>query len=254
MYSHKQLVNKHILNKGFTLVELSIVIVIIGLIVAGVVGGQTLVKQAKLRSVVTDIDKYKLATNAFKLEYDSLPGDIDNAESYFGAANTNNGDDGGHVDGATPEAFLYWQHMTLAQIISGNFTGAGNGGANNATPDINVPRSFDNENCFGIRDVGPSADGRIGNVSDRKPTKQSPMFIIGTERATTDCSNSGFAAKDVLNIDTKIDDGLSSTGAIMASEGADATNTLTSCDAHATGQYNLTLNDKQCVLLSIGVY
>ena len=59
--------NKLKASSGFTLIELSIVIVIIGLIVAGVVGGQVLVKQAKLKGVVSDVEKYRTALNAFKL-------------------------------------------------------------------------------------------------------------------------------------------------------------------------------------------
>lgn len=75
-------------QQGFTLVELSIVIVIIGLIVAGIVGGQTLVKQAQLRSVYADANKYKVAINAFKLEYNQLPGDMDNAHDYWPGCNS----------------------------------------------------------------------------------------------------------------------------------------------------------------------
>ena len=242
------------INKGFTLIELSIVIVIIGLIVAGIVGGQTLVKQAKLRAVMADINNYKVATNAFKLEYGALPGDISNAQSYFGATNTDNGDGDQHVDHNTQEMFLYWQHMALAGLITGTFSGSGNIGATHATPDVNVPRTFNNENCFGTRDIGPASDARIGHTSDRKPAKQVPIFIIGAERASADCSNKGFTAKDVLSIDTKIDDGLSNTGLIMAVEGADSTNNLTSCDNGATGQYVLTPEVKECVLIATKAY
>ena len=59
--------NKLRTEQGFTLIELSIVIVIIGLIVAGVVGGQALVNQSKVRSIITDYRQYQVALNAFKL-------------------------------------------------------------------------------------------------------------------------------------------------------------------------------------------
>jgi prepilin-type N-terminal cleavage/methylation domain-containing protein len=70
---------------GFTLVELSIVIVIIGLIVAGVVGGQRLIKNAKVLSQVSDLKKYDVAFNAFVLQYDNVPGDLRAASSYWAA-------------------------------------------------------------------------------------------------------------------------------------------------------------------------
>ena len=78
-------------QKGFTLIELSIVIVIIGLIVAGVIGGQSLIQQSKLRSIITDVNKYKTAYNTFYLQFSSLPGDMSNASSYWPV--TPNGND-----------------------------------------------------------------------------------------------------------------------------------------------------------------
>lgn len=69
-------------ESGFTLVELSIVIVIIGLVLAGIVGGQTLVRQAQLKSIASDINSFNIAINTFKLEYKSVPSDMNNAESY----------------------------------------------------------------------------------------------------------------------------------------------------------------------------
>jgi prepilin-type N-terminal cleavage/methylation domain-containing protein len=68
---------------GFTLVELSIVIVIIGLIVAGVTAGQSLVAAAKIQSQITELKKYEVAYNIFKLEYNAVPGDMSNAISYW---------------------------------------------------------------------------------------------------------------------------------------------------------------------------
>jgi prepilin-type N-terminal cleavage/methylation domain-containing protein len=63
-------------EKGFTLIKLSIVIVIIGLIVAGVVGGQAWVQQANIRGLISDINKYTIALYTFKLEYNAISGDM----------------------------------------------------------------------------------------------------------------------------------------------------------------------------------
>ena len=86
-------------KNGFTLIELSIVIVIIGLIVAGVVGGQALVRQSKLRSIITDHQKIQTSMNAFKLEYNYLPGDIPNASDYWSGEVDGDGD--GYADYGT---------------------------------------------------------------------------------------------------------------------------------------------------------
>jgi prepilin-type N-terminal cleavage/methylation domain-containing protein len=68
---------QHNSHSGFTLIELSIVIVIIGLIVAGVVAGQSLVKQSKLYSIITDVSRYKVSVNTFRLTYNAIPGGYD---------------------------------------------------------------------------------------------------------------------------------------------------------------------------------
>lgn len=60
---------------GFTLVELSLVLVIIGLIVGGVLVGRDLISSANIRAGISQIEKYNTAVNTFKLKYDCLPGD-----------------------------------------------------------------------------------------------------------------------------------------------------------------------------------
>ncbi len=62
--------------KGFTLIELSIVLVIIGLIVGGVLVGQDLIRAAGVRSTISQIEKYQTAVNTFRGKYGYLPGDI----------------------------------------------------------------------------------------------------------------------------------------------------------------------------------
>jgi prepilin-type N-terminal cleavage/methylation domain-containing protein len=61
---------------GFTLIELSIVLVIIGLVVGGVLVGNDLIKAAEIRAIISQKDKYLLAVNTFKLKYNALPGDM----------------------------------------------------------------------------------------------------------------------------------------------------------------------------------
>jgi len=67
-------------HSAFSLVELSIVLIIIGLLVAGVVGGSSLIKSAALRSVMSEARNYGIVTNSFFVSYDALPGDIVSAQ------------------------------------------------------------------------------------------------------------------------------------------------------------------------------
>ncbi|MGB1540395.1 MAG: prepilin-type N-terminal cleavage/methylation domain-containing protein, partial [Rickettsiales bacterium] len=64
---------------GFSLVELSIVLVILGLLTGGILGGQSLIRAAELRSVSKEYEKYQTAINIFKDKYFALPGDFNNA-------------------------------------------------------------------------------------------------------------------------------------------------------------------------------
>ncbi|PIR37598.1 MAG: hypothetical protein COV35_08870 [Alphaproteobacteria bacterium CG11_big_fil_rev_8_21_14_0_20_39_49] len=105
---------------GFTLIELSIVIVIIGLIVAGVVGGQVLIEQSKARKVITDVENIKTATRAFILEYNAIPGDMQNSAAYWSGVAGGNGD-GILTSGA--ESNRFWVHLSRAGIYPGTFSG-----------------------------------------------------------------------------------------------------------------------------------
>lgn len=62
-------------NAGFTLIELSVVLIIIGLIAGGLLSGQELIVQAEIRKTVSQVEKMDAAINAFRLKYDCLPGD-----------------------------------------------------------------------------------------------------------------------------------------------------------------------------------
>ncbi len=73
-------------NIGFTLIELSIVIVIIGLIIGGVLFGRDLIKAAEIRSQIQQIEQIETEINTFKLKYNCLPGDCATATDFFGTS------------------------------------------------------------------------------------------------------------------------------------------------------------------------
>ncbi len=65
-------------NKAFSLIELSIVLIIIGLLVAGITGGQSLIESARIRNYLTEMKQYQVAVNAFIINKGRLPGDLNN--------------------------------------------------------------------------------------------------------------------------------------------------------------------------------
>ena len=115
---------------GFTLVELSIVLVVIGLIIGGVLKGQEMIQSARLKSTMQQIQAIQAAHITFKDKYGSLPGDMLDANALLGSSvggswGTCDGSDA-NCDGDsviegrnTGESLLYWQHLAAGGMITG---------------------------------------------------------------------------------------------------------------------------------------
>jgi prepilin-type N-terminal cleavage/methylation domain-containing protein len=107
---------------GFTLVEISIVLVIIGLILGGVFKGQALIDSARVRSLSTEVSGIRTAWYSFQERYRSIPGDFSGAGTQIdSAALPGNGN--GRIDDSQERAGV-WQQLALAGFISGHFDGA----------------------------------------------------------------------------------------------------------------------------------
>lgn len=107
------------MKKGFSLIELSIVMIIIGLLIGAVTASRHIINLAEINSVVKDINKYRTAIYNFKLVYQQLPGDFNNASSYF--SGVSNGNNNGEIRwgsiGSDDESSDAWIHLQKANII-----------------------------------------------------------------------------------------------------------------------------------------
>lgn len=112
-------------EEGFTLVELAIVLVIIGLLLGGILKGQELIKNAKIKKIYSAQREIVAALYTYNDRYSKNPGDDNKAKARWSGATNGNGDGKINVfstacaTNATDESCQAWQHMRLAGILSG---------------------------------------------------------------------------------------------------------------------------------------
>lgn len=258
-------------NKGFTLVELAIVIVIIGLLVGGVLQGQELIKQAQWRSSVKEIEGYKGAMATFFAKYNCLPGDCINAFTFFGSecgTNVAMGSSGasrygcngnGNKELTYAEGQLMWKHLSLGKMIKGSFT------ESFALPvkvNVNVPPSSlgTNAGISGHYSQGdPSTDTGCDyqycpgvNNSVRGGITGRNIFVIGSViGANSYIRGALITPMEAYEFDVKFDDGKYNSGDISGAQSATVIdNTVLHCGNNANQTYLNTdpvaQNDMRC--------
>ncbi len=107
--------------RGFTLVEISIVLMIVGLMLAGVFKGQALIDSARVRSMASEVSGIRSAWYSFQERYRALPGDFRSAGTQIDSAAVS-GNGNGKIDGNAERAGV-WQQLSLAGFINGTFNG-----------------------------------------------------------------------------------------------------------------------------------
>lgn len=223
-------------NQGFTLVEMSIVIVIIGLLIGGILAGQEMIKASKLNRVTGDAQKYITAIVAFQSKYGSLPGDFEKAVDYWGAnsvcpngsgtgsaTNTCNGDGDGHigiVDGNNSlcsESWQAWRQLGLAGFLSGQFSGTFASGSTNwcsARAGENVPSSSLGEGGVFQFLSNPTVTAASSSYYFKDFTEN--VLLLGSSLGGTNAALfPTITASNARNIDTKMDDGKPGSGTVM---------------------------------------
>lgn len=209
-------------RSGFTLVELSIVLVVIGLLVGGIIGGQSLIRSAQLRAILTEKGKYVAAVSSFRDKYYALPGDMIDAYRFWSwqcGTDTNDPSDGCNGNGNNiiendqGEGLKAWEHLSRAGMIEGAYTGMGAGNCGNCVGPDNIPKSkfpegawnIGNFTCQGCGSGTPDVSGSGSGVN--------LMLTIGTPGHTFWVYElQGLSNDEAWSIDAKADDGRSLSG------------------------------------------
>jgi prepilin-type N-terminal cleavage/methylation domain-containing protein len=181
---------------GFTLIELAIVLVIIGLLLGGVLRGQELINSAKVKNMARDFQNVQVYIYGYQDKYKALPGDDHSASAHVNGTNAANGTQNGVIEGAWntatdgDESCVFWQHVRLAGLAPGSTV------VSCAAGNTYQPRNADG--------------GLIGVQSASTLTT-----ITGMTGAYAICSD-GILGKFALQLDTTLDDGDPSTGSVRA--------------------------------------
>lgn len=247
-------------QQGFTLIELSIVLVIIGLIVGGVLVGQDLIKGAEIRALISQIEKYDAAANTFRGKYNGIPGDILNQDNFFTAvtgesssvAGLGNGDgavqstdDGtsscGTFNCVSGEATMFWSQLSQAGLINESIT------STNPTAVTTVVSNS----------IVPAAKGGSGSISVNA-NGSANFYVIAAISGTAvggvpPTINDALEQIEAFQIDTKMDDGIPGVGRVLSTTSniAGTYNANTDC-ATGTGStstyYTASTQAAQCQL------
>lgn len=166
---------------GFTLVEVAIVMVIIGLLIGGVLKGQAMIQNAKVKRVVKQGDELRAAVMTFYDKYGVYPGDENLAPVPPGGAD-NEGNGNGQIAG-NAEIYELFNDLGLAGLISGTYDGA-----------TNLPYHAFGDNV---------SISWVGNPPGANTTPGHYLLF------------SNLPGEVCLEIDTKYDDGVNNTGSIL---------------------------------------
>lgn len=193
-------------QSGFTLVEIAIVLVIIGLLLGGVLKGQAMIENAKIRNVTNDLNAIQAAFYAYQDRYKVLPGDDKLVTRFIASGPAGNGDSviGGAYNSttATDESVVFWQHLRYAGFVKGAGTDTAN------------PIS--------------ALEGKIG-------VEAAPQSLTGHAVCTS------VPSKYAQGIDASLDDGVATTGDVRGGPSTatlnNSTGTATTYAAPVDGEY-----------------
>ena len=204
-------------RSAFTLIELSIVLIIIGLLVAGITGGASLIKSAELRAVMAEARDYKTAVSAFQTQYDALPGDSKVTSTTVTTA--------GNGDGTI--LHYHASEINEGQSVLGALFDADMGGkavTGAAVAELAIDTDFPTSKIktsgwtFGSRAVAK-------NVLALTATAYTPA----TADIGADITN-GISGNQYFSIDRKMDDGAKATGTVRSAGACLSTDTI-GCNA-----------------------
>ena len=214
-------------EKGFTLVELAVVMIIIGLLIGGILKGQELIINARVTSTASQLEAMSAAYNGFRDQYNALPGDMNNAAGPTGRlaacatfAACVNGNGNGVIDAnvgaaiGANEGTRFFGQLLAGDFITGMDGSTTNGGFGTSNPTAPIGGGF---TAGDTRAAGAPPGFTPGEL------RPAPHVVITGTTAAVAGAQGVLTPQQAANIDRRLDDGVPSTGSVIgqAGNGAD---------------------------------
>ena len=189
-------------QKGFTLVEIAIVLVIIGLLLGGILKGQEMINQAKIKNVIADVTGVSAAMYGYQDRYRALPGDDKNADRWTSGGSGVKGNGNGVIEGTynstggtPPESLQFWDHLRRAGFVGGQ----------------------------GAANPFNAVSGKMG-VQTGDGSSATPPGVLGVTATTEQFTGlilctANLPDKIAVSVDAQMDDGKGKTGSVRGIKG-----------------------------------
>jgi prepilin-type N-terminal cleavage/methylation domain-containing protein len=231
---------------GFTLVELAIVMIIIGLLIGGILKGQELIANAQVSATVAQLKGVDAATSTFRDSYGAVAGDMINATvrlANCAAAPCINGNGNGTID-STPnlaaqagEALGYWAHLNAAGLVSG---------VKNSIV-VTFGEALPSSPIGGGLTIGYSGVGAIAGMTPAiAPRGGHYVTLRAAPTAAASAASAVMSATEAARIDRKMDDASPNGGTVIAIGGVSAAAGSCVDVATAVGVYNEAFDGQSC--------
>lgn len=234
-------------RSAFSLIELSIVLIIIGLLIAGITGGASLIKSSELRSVMGEARGFSVAVNAFFTQFDGLPGDYDTSLS----SNDGVGDGDDIIEYVNAlnrgEGLEAWRDLFVTGAVSEvvkytTLTTAAAGIVPSVIPGSDIPSSKI-KSAGWVFDSWDSDSQNVvvitGATTSTNPSTSNTLPANGQSAVFTGV----IAPTDALSIDVKSDDGVPNTGVVRA-----IATSASTCFDNAASSYRVANSNKECAM------